>query len=563
MVFDIPPREQEDEDIRDDVSIASVESVIKPPDRIKKNLMLLVAFLSVLTVAEVVLCCFYSYISGRAAHYYNHPETWQYCLVYASTTISAYDQKSLDNVPTILSILGLQTCLLSWVALAASWRALYHHEWIPSTICFLVYNVFGLLVYYQDTPMIAVPQTFVTSLLSVTKYLRQDLYNSMGKFCFEFEYLPIEAGGIPIPPSAVSWTEYYPGLSQPNCTNDLVSITAGLADITDPQKQLVEIANTTIPNSKLDCGGAVTLNNWFLVVNYVFVAVAAVLLCVMIHAEYYRQQHKKIYRQRWLDRGSRTLLSGTFLPKLMLAGTALGYFMEMVGKQDASFVSLDSTQKWPLIDLSGSGVVQTVAVVGGNPTTVTADYRYFLNFNINSWLPSKKTYINIQTILILVTTMSVVRGSTRQSVSAYRLGAVSSGLYVITVWPMIVGNLETMTEKNLWPWMSGTDCNDFFTGVSFLYPNKDQSERLCLDTRLAVFGCLIGFISMNISILACLRVFVQNKNRLSLTEEDIEAEAFDPRGHITSPILDAFQESQSQSNVKQESSQDPKRVTEV
>lgn len=554
MHFDIPPPSgnQDEDGIRDDVSIASVESVIKPPDRIKKNLMILVAVLSLFTLAEVVICSYYSFISGRAAHFYHHPETWQFCIIYASSTIAAYDQKSLDNVPTTLSILGLQTCLFSWVALAASWRALYHHEWIPSTLCFLVYNIFGLLVYYQNTPMITFPQTFVTSLLSVTKYLRQDLYDNMGKYCFNFEQKVIEVAGIP---QNLPWTEYYPGLSAPNCTNDLVSIDASLLGITNAQDQLIAIANSTIPNSKLDCEGAVTLNNWYLVVQYFFVAVAAMLLCVMIHAEYYRQKNKRVYRQRWLDRGSHTLLTGTLLPKIMLVGTAIGNFMEMSAKQDASFVALDSTKNWPLIDLTGEGMV----AVDYDGLPVTALYRYFMTFNVSSWLPSRKTYINIQTILILVTTMSVVRGSTRQSVSAYRLGAVSSGLYVLTVWPMIIGNFETMTEANLWPWMSGSNCNGYFEGIQALYPSHEQSERLCADTRWAALGAFIAFVSMNVIIVACLKVFIDNKTRLSMDELDVEAAGFDPQGSTESPLVDAIKGETNQS--KEEPG--PERRTEL
>lgn len=161
---------------------------------------------------------------------------------------------------------------------------------------------------------------------------------------------------------------------------------------------------------------------------------------------------------------------------------------------------------------------------------------YDLIFNLNGWLPSKKPYINIDTILLIVTTMSVIRGGTRQSVSAFRMASVASTLYVITTCPVIVGNMATMQDAKLWPWENQHDCHDYFKGKPFLFPNDAQSNSLCASTQLAIFGSLVVFIAMNFNIFACLRVFVYNKNRQSLSEGDVADNMYDPifRGNPSS-----------------------------
>ena len=52
--------------------------------------------------------------------------------------------------------------------------------------------------------------------------------------------------------------------------------------------------------------------------------------------------------------------------------------------------------------------------------------------------------------------MSVLRGHFKQSISAFRLGAVTSLLAAIIQWPAIIGNMETMAWSELW-WWDGED----------------------------------------------------------------------------------------------------------
>ena len=462
--------------------------------------------------------------------------------MYSVSTLEAWDQKLVDDIPGIVANLGLQTALFSWIALASSFRALYHHEWIPSTIAFLCYTLFGQLIYYQNSPLILYPATMVTNLVSVTKFFLSDIYGtSMGSFCYNLvyrvpevctltgnfcEFQPLNAGLQTTVGTGKDYTCTNTTRStfKENFRSELVMITPDLLDIPSQQEQLIAIANTTVSTGDVDCSSAKTLNLSFLIVNYMFVGITLGVLLVLIKAEFTRRSDRHKYRQRYFMRGSPEgdFMVGVKMPHFLIAVAAVGFVVFQCAKLHASLNALESTQDWPLIDLHnqpGTYIKQQ---------GFYAEIKYGLVFNMNGWLPTKKPYINIETILLIVTTMSVIRGGTRQSVSAFRMASVSSALYVITSWPVIVGNMENMAAAELWPWQDRDTCNAFFTGKPFMYPSSSQSKGLCVSTQLALFGSLVVFIAMNLNIFACLRVFVYNKNRQSMTELDLAEEAYDP-----------------------------------
>ena len=56
------------------------------------------------------------------------------CHHYPRDPTTSTDSQIMDSLPTTLAYLGLMNMLYTWVALAATFRALYHYEWIPSTL---------------------------------------------------------------------------------------------------------------------------------------------------------------------------------------------------------------------------------------------------------------------------------------------------------------------------------------------------------------------------------------------------------------------------------------------
>jgi hypothetical protein len=95
---------------------------------------------------------------------------------------------------------------------------------------------------------------------------------------------------------------------------------------------------------------------------------------------------------------------------------------------------------------------------------IDIDFDYFMN----SWLPFRSNQLNLQTVLLIITVMSVLRGHFKQSISAFRLAAVTSLLSVIIMWPTLVGSMETMNENKLWWWDDYDTCVDFHRFVCLL-----------------------------------------------------------------------------------------------
>ena len=68
----------------------------------------------VTTFVTLVVACVYSDIAGRADHWYNTPESWQFCVVYADATVQLWKQAMRDSVATQLSYMALMNLFYTW-----------------------------------------------------------------------------------------------------------------------------------------------------------------------------------------------------------------------------------------------------------------------------------------------------------------------------------------------------------------------------------------------------------------------------------------------------------------
>ena len=145
--------------------MSSVESLLPKPLQSKRRVKILFALLVPTTLVMLGVCVSYSLIAGRAGYWYNKPDSWQFCVVYADQTVQLWNKKLISGVPSMLSYLGLVNVFYAWAGVAASFRALFHYEWIPSTVAFLLFNVFGQLCYYQGTTLVVVPPKLVSEMM--------------------------------------------------------------------------------------------------------------------------------------------------------------------------------------------------------------------------------------------------------------------------------------------------------------------------------------------------------------------------------------------------------------
>jgi hypothetical protein len=298
---------------------------------------------------------------------------------------------------------------------------------------------------------------------------------------------------------------------------------------------LIQIANNTIPADSLNCDGAVNLHFCFLLFNYLLFGLTMYLIVILILGDRNIRQQRPL--RHFLESSKEDLVGDRIATGLTyLAG--VGYFITSVALCDASFIALQSSKDWPLIDMV-IPVATTLEVVV--PVGIHANID--VEFQVNSWLPFTQNMLDLQTVLLITTTMAVLRGTYKQSISAFRLASVASLLAAIVQWPVIVGNLETYQLNDLWWWSPTHKCNDFFSGQAFLYPGENQSERLCRDSRSAMAGSILQFIAMNLNIIACSVVYFKNLERASLrfsqdVPTDFGAENGFPYDSINQPMLD-------------------------
>ena len=153
--------------------------------------------------------------------------------------------------------------------------------------------------------------------------------------------------------------------------------------------------------------------------------------------------------------------------------------------------------------------------------------------------------MDICTVMLIVSTMSVIRGTTRGSTSAFRLAAGAAVFHVALVYPIVFGNVEVMNFNDIWTRgkycnneiseeLLGTGCRGFWVQYylsyyndptylaanpfnlligNFVKPTIEQADSMCNDTWLAFGSQGLIFVLMHVQIIACSLVYKSNKGR--------------------------------------------------
>ena len=156
-------------------------------------------------------------------------------------------------------------------------------------------------------------------------------------------------------------------------------------------------------------------------------------------------RRKRPIRHFLVDTGEDLVGDKLALVFVLFAG--LGYFITSVAMQDSALLAVDTSANWNLIKTDFATelwegfektIVYTVNFVNQQiPITfdvgggISADITAYFEFNVNTWLPFVQNQLDLQTVLLITTTMAVLRGMYKQSISAFRLAAVTSMLAVI------------------------------------------------------------------------------------------------------------------------------------
>jgi len=252
-------------------------------------------------------------------------------------------------------------------------------------------------------------------------------------------------------------------------------------------------------NEYPNCDKAYHFNLAFLVIQYVSVAVVLLLLVVALKANF--------IRMRYPSNNQLPPLSGYKVPVALSAVALCGYTAMVVAKASASITVLDQIR---------------------NPSK-----SQFAPESATYIFPFAQGTVDIATIMLIVSGMSVIRGTSRQSTSAFRLASVAAILHVALSYPSVVGNLKTMAQNSLWTDGSfptnliskdGDGCYNFMYQYYYAYYNEliywndstdstDITSTMCRDISVAGVSQLVIFCVMHIQIFACLYVYKNNKGR--------------------------------------------------
>jgi len=264
--------------------------------RYRRRVLALGAFLGVVSIVNIAMCCYYSYIGGgctstnlsdttnsdfpssvieylqngkglgihtcpftefgdvNATGYFNPSATWEACMVNSNNP----NGKMQSAFTTSMAFTGQQTLVYTWLAFAILYRSLCHYEWLLSTIAFMMYAILGVVGYYSFSPFLPYPHQTAATVASLTKYIKPDMYDDS---FFTYTY----------------------------CSGAISSSTDQRAcSVFDSGQTVPTTQNVQIPMD--NCDKAYHYNVAFLIVQYISVFIVLCLLVIAFSAERIRRR---------------------------------------------------------------------------------------------------------------------------------------------------------------------------------------------------------------------------------------------------------------------------------
>ena len=325
------------------------------------------------------------------------------------------------------------------------YRALAHPEWLMSTLAFVLYSAIGCLCFFSFSPAIPFPSNLTANVLTLMVFVKPSMYDDVS---FSDETLNRDRGD---------------------------------------------------EEAKALCKTAYNFNLFFLIVQYISIALVGCLFVIGVLAESRRRRIGLINNDRTQASGghrtnpSATLagfsfanwptLQGTNSPMFMSLIAFLGFFIMLYGKNAAAITALDC-----------------VADLYSNPTTSKIVPQTFFPFSAGG--------LDIVTILFVVSAMAIIRGTTRQRVSAFRLAAAASFLHIVLSYPSVISGWKFSTVHEFW----GSNCETYFENNSlWFFPAEDNQSNYCTAVQLSMAGQLITFIAMHGAVLTSIRCYMKNR----------------------------------------------------
>jgi hypothetical protein len=429
-------------------------------------------------IVNIILCTYYAYIDANQKHY--GADDWQSCIVYGEESLAALGYNTRFSLAAAAA--GQQTLIFSLLATVTLYRALSHPEWLVSTLAFVFYAFIGCFCYFSFSPAIPFPTSLCANVFTLMFFVKPSMYDGV----------ILTSSPSSVDPNMDVTMDV---TMDPNPDNNPDNY---------PDNNLERGGGTTSEPSV--CNSAYNYNIFFMIIQYLSITCVAILFFIGCLAESRRRKIGLI-----ADQTAATPASST-------RGHGNAFSNTLVGISFANWPTLRSTNLpmfLAMIEFSGFFAM----LYGKNLCAWTAlqSARNLTSEILPTFFPFAAGGLDIVTILFVVSAMAVIRGTTRQRVSAFRLAACTSFLHVVLSWPSIVAGWKFMQVQGFW----SDNCNDYFMGSgTWFKPDELNQERYCLAVRTAMIGQLVTFVSMHLSVVACVRCYLANR--------DQPLELFDP-----------------------------------
>jgi len=510
---------------------------------LKQQFRLSSAFILFLCIANLSLSTYYAWMSSNESQYAD--DDWQKCILFgiAPPSMGYNTQFSLSA-----SASGLQVVTFSLLSLVTTYRALCHPDWLQSTIAFVFYAGIGGTCFFGFAPAIPFPSSLTANTVVLMKYVHQNMYNGVKlnintnkihhkgdptsqaicrtAYNFNVLFLSVQIGCV----IGICWlgivcllgesrrrrvglisnetpgrSVYYHGVTQ-NSTKKrrrrlrrrqkktatsspapvpVITVRVPEATVTTVQFQQTGDAsandnvNEEISSASQNTGIKIYGNKNY--GNKNIKTPNSQLSTYFNHLNLSNVLHPPS-----LQTPSNPPLLKTNAPLVTSLIATVGFFMMLWGKNSTALTAIDC-----------------VVNPGKNATAV--------NVLPASFFPFSAGGLDVSTILFVVTVMSVIRGTTRARVSAFRLSAGAAMLHCVLSWPSVIAGWRFSDLKGFWG--DQTECEDYFLNQqNWFQPDHHHSTAYCRACRICLIGQLLTLVMMHLSIIGCFRCYLANRD---------------------------------------------------
>lgn len=181
---------------------------------------------------------------------------------------------------------------------------------------------------------------------------------------------------------------------------------------------------------------------------------------------------------------------------------------------------------WPLVTTAIAFIAYVIMIAGKMSSALNAQHAIedyeppaFGATLPTGFFPFQKGSLDLGTLLFVASFMSVIRGYSRQSRSAFRFATGAAFLYICATWSAIVGAARFYRQNEFY---DDSKCHDYFQTDPqrnlFGDPDSDQADTYCETFRLSLGAQCIMFFIMHVQMVLCAMTFAQNEPRPSISD---------------------------------------------